>query len=55
METINRVSKSRTVIMIVHRLTTLKEYDRIVVMSGGSVGRITTYENFQKIRVKFYV
>ena len=35
METINAVSQNRTVIMIAHRLTTLKDCDRIVMMGGG--------------------
>lgn len=50
METINAVSKDRTVIMIAHRLTTLKDCDRIVMMKQGQVDQITTYENLQKIR-----
>ncbi len=35
METIHAVSQNRTVIMIAHRLTTLKDCDRIVKMNGG--------------------
>lgn len=44
MQTIRSVSKDRTVIMIAHRLTTLKDCDRIVVMKDGRIDRITTYE-----------
>jgi ABC-type multidrug transport system fused ATPase/permease subunit len=40
MKTINAVSKNRTVIMIAHRTTTLKNCDRIVKMEGGSVGEV---------------
>ncbi len=47
METINAVSKSRTVIMIAHRLTTLKDCDRIVMMEQGRVSQITSYEKLQ--------
>ena len=43
METINAVSQNRTVIMIAHRLTTLKDCDRIVEMDGGQVRHITSY------------
>ncbi len=50
METINAVSQNRTVIMIAHRLTTLKDCDRIVEMDGGQISQITTYETLQKIR-----
>jgi ATP-binding cassette subfamily C protein len=45
METINAVSQNRTVIMIAHRLTTLKDCDRIVEMNGGQVRQITVYKN----------
>jgi ABC-type multidrug transport system fused ATPase/permease subunit len=52
METIHSVSKNRTVIMIAHRLTTLKDCDRIVMMDGGMVRQITAYENLQKDNIK---
>lgn len=52
METINAVSQTRTVIMIAHRLTTLKDCDRIVMMDGGVVGRITSYENLENDTVR---
>lgn len=42
METIKSVSQSRTVIMIAHRLSTLKDCDRIVEMSGGEILRELT-------------
>ncbi len=45
METIQVVSKDRTVIMIAHRLSTLKDCDRIVNMDGGVVGKITIYDD----------
>jgi len=45
METINAVSQNRTVIMIAHRLTTLKDCDRIVEMSGGKIKKITDTKN----------
>jgi ATP-binding cassette subfamily C protein len=44
METINSVSKDRTVIMIAHRLTTLKNCDKIVSMKDGRVINIGKYE-----------
>lgn len=37
METINAVSKGRTVIMIAHRLTTLKNCDRMIKVEGGEI------------------
>ncbi len=51
METINAVSKDRTVIMIAHRLTTLKDCNRIVVMDKGCVRNVTDYNSLQnKVR-----
>lgn len=46
METINSVSKNRTVIMIAHRLTTLKDCNRIVRMESGSIRDIN--ENIER-------
>lgn len=40
METIKEVSNNRTVIMIAHRLTTLKDCNRIIVMENGVVKTI---------------
>ncbi len=48
METIRAVSVDRTVVMIAHRLTTLKDCNRIVVMEKGSIKEITQYDNLQK-------
>ena len=52
METINAVSKDRTVIMIAHRLTTLKDCDRIVLMDKGCVRDVTDYNSLQNKVVK---
>lgn len=52
METINAVSKDRTVIMIAHRLTTLKDCHRIVVMDKGCVKQVTDYNSLQNKVVK---
>ncbi len=43
MDTINAVSKDRTVIMIAHRLTTLKKCDRIIQMDNGMVKSINKF------------
>lgn len=47
METINAVSRDRTVIMIAHRLTTLKDCDRVVVMENAKIKDITDYSSLQ--------
>ncbi|GAJ46478.1 protein glycosylation K [Holospora elegans E1] len=49
METINTVSKDRTVIMIAHRLTTLKNCSRIVVMEKGKIKEVTKYEKIENV------
>lgn len=43
-ETVNSISRNRTVIMVAHRLTTLRGCDRIVAMQSGKIQRITDYE-----------
>jgi ATP-binding cassette subfamily C protein len=52
METIHAVSKDRTVIMIAHRLTTLKDCDRIVMMDKGEIKEVTHYNTIQSNTVK---
>jgi len=52
METIHAVSQNRTVIMIAHRLTTLKDCDRIMKMEKGVVACITDYESLHHLKVK---
>lgn len=47
METIEKVGESRTVIMIAHRLTTLKSCDRIIEIKDGEIIRETTYDALQ--------
>lgn len=47
MKTINTVSKECTVIMIAHRLTTLKDCQRIVVMDKGCIKQVTDYKSLQ--------
>ncbi|HCU06997.1 MAG TPA: ABC transporter ATP-binding protein [Holosporales bacterium] len=44
METINEISKDYTVIMIAHRLSTLKDCNRIVKMVGGRIEEVTDYK-----------
>lgn len=48
MDTINFVGKGRTVIMIAHRLTTLKSCNRIIMMDKGRIQDILKYEDLEK-------
>ena len=45
MKTIHGISINRTVIMIAHRLTTLKDCNRIIGMDKGSLKSISKYED----------
>lgn len=45
METINQISKDRTVIMIAHRISTLKNCDKIFVVEKGTIKKVTDYKN----------
>src|SRR3990167_2680896 len=47
METIYSVSRNRTVIMIAHRLTTLKNFHRIIELSQGSIKHVMSYSELQ--------
>ncbi len=44
MDAIEGLSKELTILMIAHRLSTLKNCTQIIELSGGSISRIGTYE-----------
>jgi len=48
METIHTVSQNRTVVMIAHRLTTLRNCDRIIAMESGKIKEITQFDSIKK-------
>jgi ATP-binding cassette subfamily C protein len=50
METISSVSKNRTVIMIAHRVSTLANCHRIIVMDQGKLSRSVTYSDLQSAK-----
>jgi len=41
---LDRASKGRTTIIVTHRLSTVKNADRIVYISGGQVRSLTIYQ-----------
>jgi ATP-binding cassette subfamily C protein len=51
METICHVSSGKTVIMVAHRWTTLRECNRIVVMKKGKIEKIVSYEELVREQV----
>jgi len=44
-DAIDKLMKSRTVIVIAHRLSTVKDADAIAVVSGGSIMDMGTHES----------
>lgn len=54
METIYAVSQNRTVIMVAHRLTTLKNCNRIITLHNGFIKQITDYTTLLNIGDKKY-
>ena len=44
-ESINELSKGKTIITIAHRLSTILNCDRIIVMDNGKIAAIGTHEN----------
>ncbi len=52
METIHAISQDRTVIMIAHRLTTLKKCDRVIMMSEGELIDQFEYEELTQKNLK---
>lgn len=48
METIYSLSQNRTVIMIAHRLTTLCDCERIVIMDKGRIRKVTKYHDLHQ-------
>jgi ABC-type bacteriocin/lantibiotic exporter with double-glycine peptidase domain len=43
MDAINELSSDLTVLIVAHRVTTLQQCDRIVVLGGGGIQRVGTY------------
>lgn len=48
METLNSVRMNRTIITIAHRLTTLKNCDRIISIKNGMIDKITNYQGLSQ-------
>lgn len=48
-ETITELNNSVTIVMIAHRLTTLQNCDKIIIMNNGSIEKITTYSEIKNV------
>lgn len=51
---INELIKNRTTFVVAHRLSTIRDADRIVVLDQGRVTEIGTYEELMEKKGKFY-
>ncbi len=54
MENLNTFFKDRTVIIIAHRLSTVKHADQIVVMDGGSIKESGTHQELLGLKGTYY-
>jgi ATP-binding cassette subfamily B protein len=50
---VNRLVKARTTFIVAHRLSTIRNADRIVVMENGVAVEIGTYDELMKLNGKF--
>ncbi len=53
-ETIDEVSKDKTVIAIAHRLSTIVDFDRIIVLDQGRIAEEGNYESLMSKKGLFY-
>lgn len=53
-EAITKLSKDRTTFVVAHRLSTIKNADKIAVMEKGGLKEFGNYEELMKLRGSFY-
>jgi ABC-type multidrug transport system fused ATPase/permease subunit len=53
MEAIESLDRKLTIIIIAHRLSTVRNCDRIVVMDKGEIKAIGTYNELEKNHIGF--
>ncbi len=53
-ESLNELSKGRTTLVVAHRLSTIKNADKIAVVSNGEIDEIGTHEELIKLKGSYY-
>ena len=51
MKSINQLDKELTIIIVAHRISTLKNCDKILEFSNGNISKIGKYDDLYKIKI----
>jgi ATP-binding cassette subfamily B protein len=54
MDNLNQFFKGRTVVVIAHRLSTVKNADKIIVMENGKIMEEGTHNQLANLKGKYY-
>lgn len=54
MENLNRFFKGKTVVIVAHRLSTVKNADQIVVLNQGKITEIGTHQELTERKGEYY-